>query len=67
MNGERIADVAVETYRTPIDPPIRNGRYTYASHDLCLVRVICESGAVGLGIGDGGVGLEQAATMTQAT
>lgn len=67
MNVERIADVAVETYRTPIDPPIRNGRYTYASHDLCLVRATCESGAVGLGIGDGGVGLEQAATMTQAT
>ena len=67
MSAERIADVAVETYRSPIDPPIRNGRYTYASHDVCLVRVTCESGAVGYGIGDGGVGLVEAAAMTRAT
>jgi D-arabinonate dehydratase len=67
MSRERIVDLTVDTYRSPIDPPISNGRYTYSSHDVCVVRVTCESGAFGLGIGDGGVGLAHAAHMTHAT
>jgi D-arabinonate dehydratase len=67
VTDRRIIDVSVETYRAPIDPPIRNGRYTYASHDLCLVRVVCDDGTTGFGIGDGGVGLSRAPEMTRAT
>jgi L-alanine-DL-glutamate epimerase-like enolase superfamily enzyme len=63
----KILDVSVESYRAPIDPPIRNGRYSYASHDLCLVTVRTDDGLVGYGLGDGGVGLESAAAMTRAT
>lgn len=62
-----IVDVRVDSYRVPIDPPIRNGRYTYASHDVCLVRVTADDGNVGLGIGDGGVGLAGAPEMTHGT
>jgi L-alanine-DL-glutamate epimerase-like enolase superfamily enzyme len=63
----RIVDVSVATHRVPIDPPIRNGRYSYASHDLCLVRITCDDGSTGFGIGDGGVGLTGAPEMTRAT
>ena len=62
-----IVDVGVDSYRVPIDPPIRNGRYTYGSHDLCLVRVTADDGSVGLGIGDGGVGLSGAPEMIRGT
>ena len=62
-----IAEVTVESYRVSIDPPIRNGKYTYASHDLCAVRVATDDGLVGLGIGDGGVGLARAPAMIRAT
>ncbi len=62
-----IVDVTVDSYRVPIEPPIRNGRYTYASHDLCLVRVTADDGTVGLGIGDGGVGLSAAPEMIRGT
>ena len=62
-----IVDVRVASYRVPIDPPIRNGRYSYASHDLCLVRVTADDGSVGLGIGDGGVGLSGAPEMIRGT
>jgi L-alanine-DL-glutamate epimerase-like enolase superfamily enzyme len=63
----KIADVSVQSYRAPIDPPIRNGRYTYASHDLCLVSVLTDEGLVGYGLGDGGVGLASAPAMTRGT
>ena len=62
-----IVDVTVDSYREPISPPIRNGRYTYASHDVCLVRVATDDGTVGLGIGDGGVGLAGAPAMISGT
>ena len=62
-----IADLTVDSYRWPIDPPIRNGRYTYASHDVCLVRIVTEDGTVGFGIGDGGVGLVGAPKMINGT
>ena len=62
-----IVDVTVDSYRQPIDPPIRNGRYVYASHDLCLVRVVTDDGHVGFGIGDGGVGLAGAPAMIRGT
>jgi L-alanine-DL-glutamate epimerase-like enolase superfamily enzyme len=62
-----IVDVSVDSYRVPIDPPIRNGRYTYSSHDLCLVRVTADDGTVGFGIGDGGVGLSGAPEMIRGT
>ena len=62
-----IVDIRVDSYRVPIDPPLRNGRYTYASHDLCLVRVTADDGTVGLGIGDGGVGLSGAPEMIRGT
>src|SRR5712691_3699660 len=62
-----IVDVTVDSYRVPIDPPIRNGRYSYASHDVCLVRVVADDSSVGLGIGDGGVGLRGAPQMIRAT
>ena len=52
-----IVEVVAESYRAPIDPPIRNGCYTYSSSDLCLIRVRTDNGTEGLGIGDGGVGL----------
>jgi D-arabinonate dehydratase len=67
LDERRIIDVSVETYRTPIDPPISNGRYTYASQDACLVRIICDDGTTGYGIGDGGVGLVGAPEMTRGT
>jgi L-alanine-DL-glutamate epimerase-like enolase superfamily enzyme len=63
----KIVDVTVESYRAPIDPPIRNGRYTYATHDLSLVSVLTDEGVTGYGLGDGGVGLASAATMTRGT
>lgn len=62
-----IANVTVDSYRQPIDPPIRNGRYVYASHDLCLIRITADNGTVGFGIGDGGVGLAGAPTMIRGT
>lgn len=62
-----IADVSVDSYRVPIDPPIRNGKYTYASQDLCLVRLATDDGHVGFGLGDGGVGLAGAPAMIRAT
>jgi L-alanine-DL-glutamate epimerase-like enolase superfamily enzyme len=62
-----ITDVTVDSYRQPIEPPIRNGRYTYASHDLCLVRISTDCGNVGLGVGDGGVGLVGAPAMIRGT
>lgn len=63
----KIVDVRVDSYRAPIDPPIANGRYTYASVDLCLVRVTTDEGVVGLGVGDGGVCLAGAPEMTRGT
>jgi L-alanine-DL-glutamate epimerase-like enolase superfamily enzyme len=63
----KIVDVTVESYRAPIDPPIRNGRYVYATHDLCLVSVVTDEGLIGYGLGDGGVGLESAPAMTRGT
>ena len=63
----KIVDVSVETYRAPIDPPIRNGRYVYATQDLCLVSVSTDEGLVGYGLGDGGVGLASAPAMTRGT
>jgi D-arabinonate dehydratase len=62
-----IVDLTVDSYRWPIDPPIRNGRHTYASHDLCLVRIETGDGTVGFGIGDGGVGLVGAPEMIHGT
>ncbi|MDH4104364.1 MAG: mandelate racemase/muconate lactonizing enzyme family protein [Thermoleophilia bacterium] len=62
-----IADVSVETFRIPLDPPIENGRYRYASVDLALVRVTTDDGIEGFGIGDGGVGLAGAPLMTDGT
>jgi L-alanine-DL-glutamate epimerase-like enolase superfamily enzyme len=63
----QIVDVSVESYRAPIEPPIRNGRYTYATHDLCLVTVVTDEGLTGYGLGDGGVGLVSAPAMTRGT
>lgn len=63
----KIVSISVDTYRVPIDPPIQNGKYTYSSQDLCLVRVQSDGGVAGHGIGDGGVGLADAPTMIQGT
>jgi L-alanine-DL-glutamate epimerase-like enolase superfamily enzyme len=63
----QIIDVTVDTYQMPLEPPISNGKYTYATSDLCLVRVTSDNGTVGYGVGDGGVGLARAAQMTAAT
>ena len=63
----RITDVVVESYRAPIDPPISNGRYTYATIDLCLVRISTDEGITGLGVGDGGVTLQGAPEMIRGT
>src|SRR5262249_50185681 len=49
------------------DPPISNGKYTYATHDRCVVRVHTDEGVTGIGLGDGGVGLAAAARMIEAT
>lgn len=67
MSETRIIELRVDSYRVPIEPPISNGKYTYASHDLCLVRAVADDGSVGYGIGDGGVGLAGAPQMIRAT
>ena len=63
---DTIMEMTVDSYRTPIEPPISNGRYTYASHELCLVRVVSDNGLVGFGVGDGGVCLSAAPAMIRA-
>jgi L-alanine-DL-glutamate epimerase-like enolase superfamily enzyme len=62
-----IADVSVECYQRPLERPIRNGKYTYATSDACIVRITTDEGATGIGLGDGGVGLSGAPQMIQAT
>lgn len=63
----KITDVTVESYRAPLDPPISNGKYTYATHDLCVMRLQTDEGLTGIGIGDGGVGLSAAPQMIAST
>ncbi len=63
----KITDVAVECYQAPLDTPISNGKYTYATHDRCVVRVRTDEGLTGIGLGDGGVGLSAAPRMIEAT
>jgi L-alanine-DL-glutamate epimerase-like enolase superfamily enzyme len=63
----KITDVAVECYQAPLDPPISNGKYTYATHDRCVVRVHTDEGVTGIGLGDGGTGLVAAKEMIRAT
>jgi L-alanine-DL-glutamate epimerase-like enolase superfamily enzyme len=63
----KITDVAVECYQAPLDPPISNGKYTYATHDRCVVRVRTDEGVTGIGLGDGGTGLHAAKEMIRAT
>ena len=55
--GMVITDVSVECYQRPLERPIRNGKYTYATSDACIVRITTDEGATGIGLGDEGVGL----------
>ena len=62
-----ITDVSVECYQRPLERPIRNGKYTYATSDACIVRITTDEGATGIGLGDESVGLSGAPRMIQAT
>ena len=63
----RITDVTVECYQARFDPPISNGKYTYETHDRCVVRVHTDVGLTGIGLGDGGTGVRGAPRMIAAT
>ena len=63
----KIADVTVECYSAPLPVTISNARYTYATSERCIVRVLTDEGLTGIGVGDGGVGLAGAPQMIAAT
>ena len=46
----KVTDVRMETYRWPRHKPIRNGRYTYPTNGLDVVRIDTDEGVSGIGL-----------------
>ncbi len=54
----KITDVIMETYRWKRHKPIRNGRHTYPTSGLNVVRVTTDEGITGIGLAGGVQGAE---------
>jgi D-arabinonate dehydratase len=59
--GVKIVEITAETYRWPRPKPISNGKHTYTSAGLRLVRIETDEGIVGYGLG--GTGKIEGATI----
>ncbi len=52
----KITDVVMDCYVWPQPKPIRNGKYTYTTNGIDVVRVETDQGITGLGLGTLGTG-----------
>ncbi len=56
----KITDVVMDCYVWPQPKPIRNGKYTYTTNGIDVVRVETDQGITGLGLGTLGTGSDDA-------
>ncbi len=50
----KITDITVEAYRWTRTKPIRNGKHTYASTSVGLIKIQTDEGITGIGVGSAG-------------
>ena len=55
----KVTDVKMEVYRWPRHKPIRNGRYTYPTSGLNVVKIETDEGVTGIGYSGGVQGAEE--------
>ena len=55
----KVTDVKMEVYRWPRHKPIRNGRYTYTTSGLNVVKIETDEGVTGYGYSGGVQGAEE--------